>query len=171
MTTDFSIPFPSFNLAPCCLQSCVLLSLILKLNSTDSVCIDQFPKGQIIIGLGGSTKLSAYVTTSSPESFIKWQKVEGNVHRNLITDSIKYSGSSCSLPAPELIINDVDNTDAGVYQLSVTTVDGTVTGPKVLLDVFGGKNCFLSSKHTSVDRCQYENSCLISVGRIKPWVN
>lgn len=105
----------------------------------DGVCIDQYPKEKVLIGIGGSTKLSANVTTSSPESLIKWHKVKGNKSINLRTDSIKYSGSSCSLPTPELVINDVDKTDDGVYHLSVTTITGTVTGPKVLVNVFGGK--------------------------------
>lgn len=43
------------------------------------------------------------------------------------------------MPNPELVINNVDKTDDGVYQLSVTTITGTVTGQKVLLSVFGGK--------------------------------
>ncbi|XP_071138239.1 E3 ubiquitin-protein ligase DZIP3-like [Mytilus edulis] len=101
------------------------------------VCIDQYPKGTVVIGIGGSTKLSANVTTTAPEPFIKWQKVTGSESINLQTDSIKYSGSSCAMPTPELVINDVDQTDDGVYHLSVTTVSGTVIGPKVLLNVFG----------------------------------
>ncbi|XP_052085187.1 uncharacterized protein LOC127722340 [Mytilus californianus] len=107
------------------------------IDGKHGVCIDQYPKEKVLIGIGGSTKLSANVTTSSPESFIKWHKVEGNKSINLRTDSIKYSGSSCSMPIPELVIHDVDKADDGVYHLSVTTVTGTVTGPKVLLNVFG----------------------------------
>lgn len=56
---------------------------------------------------------------------------------------MKYHGSSCSMPRPELVINDVDKSDARVYQLSVTTVNGTVTGPHIQLEVFGGKQFIL----------------------------
>lgn len=111
---------------------------------SDEVSINQYPKEKAVIGIGGSTKISAYVTTSSPELFIKWQKVESHGLKNIQTDSIKYSGSSCSMPTPELIIHDVDITDAGVYQLSVTTVTGTIFGPIVCLNVFGGKILFKS---------------------------
>lgn len=111
---------------------------------SDEVSIDQYPKEKVVIGIGGSTKISAHVTTSSPELFIKWQKVESHGLKNIQTDSIKYSGSSCSMPTPELIIHDVDITDAGVYQLSVTTVTGTFFGPIVRLNVFGGKILFKS---------------------------
>ncbi|VDH98267.1 Hypothetical predicted protein [Mytilus galloprovincialis] len=108
--------------------------------STDTkydVYIDQYPNEKVHIGHGGSIKLLASVRTSSPESFIKWQKIEDNKPTNLLTHSMKYHGSSCSMPRPELVINDVDKTDARVYQLSVTTVNGTVTGPHIQLEVFG----------------------------------
>lgn len=106
----------------------------------DIVYIDQYPKEKVLIGTGGSTKLIANVKTSSPELIIKWQKVDSNGLRNLKTDSIKYSGSSCLLPTPELVINNVDKSDDGDYQLEATTFCGIVTGPKVRLTVFGGKN-------------------------------
>lgn len=115
-----------------------------KLNSSDGVCVDQYPKDIVSIGLGGSIKLSAHVTTSSPETFMKWQKVEGNSFMNLLTDSTKYSGSVCNFPTADLIINHINKKDEGIYQLSVTTFTGIVTGPKVLLKVFGGKICILT---------------------------
>lgn len=77
--------------------------------------------------------------TASPELIIKWQKVESNGMRNLRTDFIKYSGSSSLLPTPELVINNVEKSDEGDYQLEVTTVSGIVTGPTVRVNVFGGK--------------------------------
>lgn len=104
----------------------------------DDVSIDQYPKENVRIGIGGSTKISADVTTSSSESSTTWQKVENNGLRNLQIDSIKYSGSSCSLPTPVLVINDVDKSDDGFYQLSVTTINGTINGPQTRLNVFGG---------------------------------
>lgn len=120
----------------------VSVYIICTFAFSDDVHIYQYPKGKILIGLGGSTKLSATVTMASQTAFIKWQKVEVDGTRNLPTDSIKYSGSSCSLPSPELIINDVDGTDNGLYQLCVTALSTTVTGPKVMIEVFGGTIIF-----------------------------
>lgn len=102
------------------------------------VNIDRNSKEKISIAIGGSTKLSAHVTTSSPiETFIKWHKFEDGNSMNIKTDSIKYSGSFCSLPTPALVINDVEETDSGFYQLVVTTFTGAVTGPEFQLEVYG----------------------------------
>lgn len=122
-------------------------------DHSDNVHIDQYPKGKLLIGLGGSTKLSATVTMASQTAFIKWQKVEVDGPRNLLTDSMKYSGSSCSLPSPELIINDVDETDNGLYQLCVTAFSTTVTGPKVMIEVFGDLDNSLPEEEIKFLRC------------------
>jgi hypothetical protein len=77
------------------------------------------PEGSIWIGLGGTTKLTANITTTSVD-FIKiyWQRVENNsIARNIVLNTTKYSGSSSDVPVPELVITDVDTTDAGLYQM------------------------------------------------------
>jgi hypothetical protein len=56
-----------------------------------------------------------------------------------VLNTIKYSGSSCDVPVPELVINDVDTTDAGLYQIKVTTITGSFIGPRVAVEVIGGK--------------------------------
>jgi hypothetical protein len=96
------------------------------------------PEGSIWIGLGGTTKLTANITSVDPFQ-IYWQRVENNIARNIVLNTIKYSGSSCDFPVPELVINDVDTNDAGLYQVAVTTITGSVIGPHVVLEVFGGK--------------------------------
>jgi hypothetical protein len=99
------------------------------------------PEITIWIGLGGTTKLTANITTTSVDSIkIYWQRVENNsIVRNIVLNTTKYSGSSCDVPVPELVINDVDTTDAGLYQIKVTTITGSFIGPHVVLEVFGGK--------------------------------
>jgi hypothetical protein len=60
--------------------------------------------------------------------------------------------SSCDVPVPELVINDVDTTDAGLYQIKVTTITGSFIGPHVVLEVFDGKLCLVICVYF-VDRC------------------
>jgi molybdopterin-binding protein len=99
------------------------------------------PEGSIWIGLGGTTKLTANITTTSVDSIkIYWQRVENNsIARNIVLNTIKDSGSSCDVPVPELVINDVDTTDAGLYQIEVTTITESFIGPRVAVEVIGGK--------------------------------
>lgn len=98
------------------------------------------PEGPIWIGLGGTTKLTAKITTTSAGPYkIYWQRVENNTARNIVLNTIKYSGSSCDVPVSELVINNVDATDTGLYQVEVTTITGSFIGPHVVLEVFGGK--------------------------------
>jgi hypothetical protein len=112
------------------------------------------PEGSIWIGLGGTTKLTANITTTSVDSIkIYWQRVENNsIARNIVLNTTKYSGSSCDVPVPELVINDVDTTDAGLYQIEVTTITGSVIGPHAILEVLGGKLCLVLCVYF-VDRC------------------
>ena len=112
------------------------------------------PEGSIWIGLGGTTKLTANITTTSVDSIkIYWQRVENNsIARNIVLNTTKYSGSSYDVPVPELVINDVDTTDAGLYQIEVTTITGSFIGPHVILEVFGGKLCLVLCVYF-VDRC------------------
>ena len=121
------------------------------------------PEGSIWIGLGGTTKLTANITTTSVDSIkIYWQRVENNsIARNIVLNTIKYSGSSCDVPVPELVINDVDTTDAGLYQIKVTTITGSFIGPRVAVEVIGGK-LFLVLCVYFVDRCL--SLCTFSFG-------
>jgi hypothetical protein len=96
------------------------------------------PEGSIWIGLGGTTKLTANITSVDPFQ-IYWQRVENNIARNIVLNTIKYSGSTYDVPVPELVIHDVDTNDAGLYQVAVTTITGSFIGPHVVLKVFGGK--------------------------------
>lgn len=108
------------------------------LTCTRKTSIAMYPEGSIWIGLGGTTKLTANITTTSVgPSKIYWQRVENNIVRNIVLNTIKYSGSSCDVPVPELVINDVDTTDAGLYQVEVITITGSFIGPHVVLEVFG----------------------------------
>jgi hypothetical protein len=109
------------------------------------------PEGSIWIGLGGTTKLTANITSVDPCQ-IYWQRVENNIARNIVLNTIKYSGSSCDVPVPELVINDVDTTDAGLYQINVTTITGSFIGPRVAVKVIGGK-LFLALCVYFVNRC------------------
>ena len=112
------------------------------------------PEGSIWIGLGETTKLTAHITTTSVDSIkIYWQRVENNsIARNIVLNTAKYSGSSCDVPVSELVINDVDTTDAGLYQIKVTTITGSFIGPHVVLEVFDGKLCLVICVYF-VDRC------------------
>ena len=104
-----------------------------------SVEIEICQKGTVQIGLGGSTKLTARIKLKHNQPVtIRWQKLENNVSRNLNINTRKYSGSSCELPTPELVINDADQLDAGIYQLQVTTTTETVNSTPVVVEIFGG---------------------------------
>ena len=120
------------------------------------------PKGYIWIRLGGTTKLTANITTAYVCSFkLYWQRVENNIARNIVLNTIKYSGSTYDVLVPELVIHDVDTNDAGLYQVAVTTITGSFIGPHVVLKVFGGK-LFLVLCVYFVDRCL--SFCTFSFG-------
>jgi hypothetical protein len=53
---------------------------------------------------------------------------------------LKYDGSSCNVNNPQLIINNVDEEDAGIYKIEVISPTETKSSPGVLLDLHGGKN-------------------------------
>jgi hypothetical protein len=52
----------------------------------------------------------------------------------------KYYGSSCNVNNPQLIINNVDEEDAGIYKIEVISPTETKSSPGVLLELHGGKN-------------------------------
>jgi hypothetical protein len=55
-------------------------------------------------------------------------------------DCLKYSGSSCDVKNPQLVINNVDTEDAGIYKLEVISSTETKSSPGILLELHGGKN-------------------------------
>jgi hypothetical protein len=55
-------------------------------------------------------------------------------------NSFKYSGSSCQINNPQLVINNVDKEDAGVYQLEVISPIETKSSPGILLELHEGKH-------------------------------
>jgi hypothetical protein len=55
-------------------------------------------------------------------------------------DCLKYSGSSCDVNNPQLVINNVDTEDAGIYKLEVISPTETKSSPDILLELHGGKN-------------------------------
>ena len=55
-------------------------------------------------------------------------------------DLPKYYGSSCQMNKPQLVINNVDKEDAGVYQLEVISPTETKSSPGILLELHEGKH-------------------------------
>ena len=53
---------------------------------------------------------------------------------------LKYYGSSCDVNNPQLIINNVDEEDAGIYKIEVISATETKSSPGILLELQGGKN-------------------------------
>jgi len=53
---------------------------------------------------------------------------------------LKYSGSACDVNNPQLVINNVDREDAGIYKLEVIYPTETKSSPGILLELHGGKN-------------------------------
>ena len=52
----------------------------------------------------------------------------------------KYSGSSCQVNNPQLVINNVDKEDAGIYNVEVISPTETKSSHGILLDLHGGKH-------------------------------
>ena len=52
----------------------------------------------------------------------------------------KYSESSCDVNNPQLVINNVDTEDAGIYKLEVISPTETKSSPGILLELHGDKN-------------------------------
>jgi hypothetical protein len=55
-------------------------------------------------------------------------------------DRLRYSGSSCDVNNPQLVINNVDTEDAGIYKLEVISPTETKSSPGILLELHWGKN-------------------------------
>ena len=71
---------------------------------------------------------------------INWQKTHNNCSTTLKIDRLKYSGSSCQVNNPQLVINNVDKEDAGIYKLEVISPTETKISPGILLELCGGKH-------------------------------
>ena len=53
-------------------------------------------------------------------------------------DCLKYYGSSCHMNNPQLVINNFDKEDAGIYKLEVASPSETKSSPGILLALYGG---------------------------------
>jgi hypothetical protein len=60
---------------------------------------------------------SVFSTIFSVHCFCSWRVENNSIARNIVLNTTKYSGSSSDVPVPELVITDVDTTDAGLYQM------------------------------------------------------
>jgi hypothetical protein len=52
----------------------------------------------------------------------------------------KYSGSSCQVNNPHLVINSIAKEDAGIYKLEVISPTETKISPGILVELYGGKH-------------------------------
>ena len=112
-----------------------LFSLILE-----CIEVEIIQKGPIAVGYGGTIRINAKIISNSTGSLkVNWQKTHDNCSTALRIDCLKYSGSSCNVNNPELVINNVDIEDAGIYKLEVTSPTETISSPGILLELFGGK--------------------------------
>ena len=63
-----------------------------------------------------------------------------NCKATLIINFFKYSGSSWDVNNPQLVINNVDKEDAGIYKLEIISPTETKSSPGILSELHGGKN-------------------------------
>ena len=102
--------------------------------------VEIIQKGPITVGYGGTIRINAKIISNSTGSLkVNWQKIHNNCSTNLMINRLKYSGSSCNVNNPELVINNVDKEDAGIYKLEVTSTIETISSPGILLELYGGK--------------------------------
>lgn len=95
--------------------------------------------GPIRVDYGGTTKINAKIISNSTESLeVNWQKTHSNSSTTLTIDCSKYSGSSCHVNNPVLVINNAGNEDAGIYTLKVTSTTETISSPGILLELYAG---------------------------------
>jgi hypothetical protein len=103
--------------------------------------VEIIQKGPITIGYGGTIKINANIISNSTGLLqVNWQKTHNNCSTTLKINCLKYSGSSCDVNNPQLIINNVDKEDAGIYKLEVISPTETKSSPGILLELHGGKN-------------------------------
>jgi hypothetical protein len=78
----------------------------------------------------------------------------------------KYSGSSCQVNNPHLVINNIGKEDAGIYKLEVISPTETKSSPGILVELYGGKHvCFASS--TLSHYLSDNNNCTSVQWRVK----
>ena len=94
----------------------------------------------ITVEYGETTKIQINIESNSTKSLeLKWQKIENNSSKTLEIKCAKYSGSSINVNSPQLVINDVDEKDAGKYKLEVISPKETKSSTDILLKLYGGK--------------------------------
>ena len=72
------------------------------------------------ISYGGTIMINANIISNSTGSLdVYWQKTHNNCTTTLKINCFKYSGSSCDVNNPQLVINNFDKEDAGIYKLEV----------------------------------------------------
>ena len=97
---------------------------------------------------------------------VNWQKTHNNCSKNLMINCPKYSGSSCQVNNPHLVINNIGKEDAGVYKLEVISPTETKSSPGILVELYGGKHvCFASS--TLSHYLSDNNNCTSVKWRVK----
>ena len=103
--------------------------------------VEIIQKGPVAVGYGGTTKINASITSSLTRPVkVNWQKKQNNCYANLMINCPKYSGSSCQVNNPHLVINNIDKEDAGIYKLEVLSPIETRSSPGILLELYGGKH-------------------------------
>ena len=101
--------------------------------------VEIIQKGPITVGYGGTTRINASIVSNSTGSLeVNWQKTHNNCSTTLMIDCLKYYGSSCHVNNPQLVINNFDKEDVGIYKLEVTSPSETKSSPGILLELYGG---------------------------------
>ena len=103
--------------------------------------VEIIEKGPIAVGYGGTAKINANIISNSTGSLeVNWQKTHNNCSTNLMIDLPKYYGSSCQMNKPQLVINNVDKEDAGIYKLEVISPTEAKSSSGILLQLHEGKH-------------------------------
>jgi hypothetical protein len=85
--------------------------------------------------------INANIISNSTGSLeVIWQKTHNNCSKNLMINCPKYSGSSCQVNNPHLVINNIDKEDAGIYKLEVISPTETKSSSGILVALYGGKH-------------------------------
>lgn len=103
--------------------------------------VEIIQKGPIAVGYGGTIKINAKIMSNLTGSLqVNWQKTHDNCSTTLKITCLKYSGSSCDVNNPQLVINKFKKEDAGIYNVEVISPTETKSNPGILLELYGGKN-------------------------------
>ena len=113
--------------------------LVIFLECIEKVEIIQ--KELVAVGYGGTTRINGSIISSLTRPVkVNWQKKQNNYWANLVINCPKYSGSSCHVNNPHLVINNIDKEDAGIYKLEVSSPIEARSSPGILLELYGGKH-------------------------------